>query len=96
LNGLYLKRQRASLRCAILSAIEARFARPLGISEVAVANRHAGEGLMPERYVSRKRSLTRVRALRARGGQLEWEVYDDISRFVNRPISVELEFATLN
>src|SRR5262249_32970416 len=46
LNGLYLKRQRASLRSNLLAAIEEQFARPLGILEIGVANRYAGRGVM--------------------------------------------------
>ncbi|MEM7350740.1 MAG: hypothetical protein AAF657_08040 [Acidobacteriota bacterium] len=85
LNGIYLRRQEAWLRAAILRQIEETFCRPLGILRIAIANCHGGYGKLPESYVRRASGIHRLRALRSKEGPAS-AVYDDISRSVNRTL----------
>ncbi|MEM8930371.1 MAG: hypothetical protein AAGE94_04320, partial [Acidobacteriota bacterium] len=83
LNGLYLRRQDRDLRRSILQAIEETFCRPLGIRRIGIANVFGGRGALPADYVRRPSTIFRLRALRSGSGPAS-DVYDDISRMVNR------------
>jgi hypothetical protein len=95
LNGVYLKRQRMKVRSAALSALEAHLARPLGIRRIGVASQHGGFGPLPDDYKQTTEVVTRLRALRSRGGSLEHKVYDDISNRVNECCEMELHWRSL-
>lgn len=95
LNGLYLKRQQPGLRSEILSTIEARLARPLGLRWMALANRNGGYGKMPERYERKTRMTERFRALRHPRVGLHTHTYDDIGRRVNKCVPTTLYWAPL-
>lgn len=86
-NGVYLRRQQAHLRAAVLAAIERTLCVPLGIPLLGVGNAHAGRGALPGGYVRRSVQLTRLRALTCKG-QPVTEIYDDISTVVNVPVHV--------
>ena len=91
LNGIYLRRQSAGIRAAVLRFVESRFCEPMGIEEVGVANSHGGRGRMPKTYSVRSRDIKRVRALSRRGAPVE-RIYDDVSHVVNRLVSVQLSW----
>jgi hypothetical protein len=95
LNGVYLRRQDAAVRAAILVAIERSLARPLGVPTIAVAARHAGSGELPSGYRFETRRGVRVRALRDASGAPEREVYDDISTVVNHEFDFAMHFKAL-
>ncbi len=82
LNGLYLRRREPRLRAALLTLIELRLCRPLGLRRIAIANRFGGCGALPKRYQRQSRRLLRFRALTSSSGPYR-NVYDDIGERVN-------------
>jgi hypothetical protein len=83
-NGLYLKRQKPSLREKIVAHLEESFCRPLHIKKIAISNSHAGYGYLPSSYHATRTKVTRLRALRGADGLQVTSIYDDISWRVNQ------------
>ncbi len=87
LNGVYLRRQEERTRGEVLACIETNFARPLGITAIAVGNRFGGRGPLPRGYAQASRTTLRLRALQDYAGKPVVSVYDDISNVVNAPFT---------
>ena len=86
LNGLYLKAKQtqvAQIRLDLMHALEQQFAIPLGIRQLAIANRYGGRGELPAGYQRKKCLLYRYRALQQEH-TLHSHVYDDICTRVNQ------------
>jgi hypothetical protein len=89
MNSLHVRPNTADVRARVFAALESMIATPLGITRIGLANVHGGRGPLPSDFTERATTLTRLRALRAKGSPVT-RGYDDIAHRVNEPALTHL------
>lgn len=86
LSGLYMQRNIAEVRVAIISAI-GEMLEQIGVRDLGITVRYQSNGALPTDYAEADVNMTRLHAIAYRGQPAAY-AFDDISRSLNRPVRV--------